>query len=586
MGSLEDLRTEWLAAWPRALSCWSPFVKLTEPRLCLTEKQAREEGLEPGGLALIRLTDQAVVVGLHTLREKQLESFALEILAHEVGHHIYAPADLADQARALIRARRGLPGHEHQAPMVVNLYQDLLINDRLQRSEKLDLAGVFRKLEEGRPPGEKVGSLWTLYLRIYEILWAMQRGTLARGTVDSVTEGDAQLGARLVRSYAHDWLRGSGRFAALCLRYLIADAQEQLSVLRPLLDALKAGKGGDFPLGLGELDPGELEESRHPSEDPSLSGLGEGEEEPGGAGHGQGQSREPFELGQVLRELGLDLSDHDLAVRYYREKALPHLIPFPRREVLLSREPLMEGLEPWDFGSPLEEVDWLESVLVSPRVVPGVTTRQRFWGVEEGTPPQVEPIDLDLYIDSSGSMPDPRRSLSYLALAGAIVTLSALRAGSAVQATLWSGPGQFRATAGFIRDEEALMRVITDAICGSTAFPLHMLGTTYRHRTERDRPVHILIISDDGVDTMGARDEQGSPGLKLAAMALEKARAGGTMVLNLWNPEAFKQPFFVQARKLGFALHRVTDWAELVSFAREFSRRQFDRRVKAGRPGS
>lgn len=585
MGSLEDLRNEWLAAWPRALSCWSPFVKLTEPRLCVTEKQAREEGLEPGGLALIRLTDQAIVVALHTLREKQLETFALEILAHEVGHHIYAPADLADQARALIRARRGLPGHEHQASMIVNLYQDLLINDRLQRSEKLDLAGVFRRLEAGRPPKEKVGSLWTLYMRIYEILWALQRGTLTRGTWDAATEGDAQLGARLVRSYAHDWLRGSGRFAALCLRYLIADTQEQLSRMRPLLDALKPGKGGDFPLGLGELDPGELQESMHPSEDPLLSGMGE-EPSGQGQGQGQGQSREPFELGQVLRELGLDLTDHDLAVRYYREKALPHLIPFPRREVPHSKEPLMEGLEPWDFGSPLEEVDWLESVLVSPRVVPGVTTRQRFWGVEEGTPPQIEPIDLDLYIDSSGSMPDPRRSLSYLALAGAIVTLSALRAGSAVQATLWSGPRQFRATPGFIRDEEALMRLITDAICGSTAFPLHMLRTTYSHRTERDRPVHILVISDDGVDTMGATDEQGTPGLELAAMALQKARAGGTLVLNLWNQDAFQQPFFVQARKLGFALHRVTDWAELVSFAREFSRRQFAQRVKAGGPGS
>lgn len=580
MGSLEDLRKEWLAAWPRALSCWSPFVKLTEPRLCLTEKQAREEGLEPGGLALIRLTDQAIVVALHTLRDKKLENFALEILAHEVGHHIYAPADLADQARALIRARRGLPGHEHQAPMIVNLYQDLLINDRLQRSEKLDLAGVFARLEEGRPAQEKVGSLWTLYMRIYEILWALQRGTLARGTVDSVTEGDAQLGARLVRSYAHDWLRGSGRFAALCLRYLIQDSEEQMARLRPLLDALKVGQGGDFPLGLGELDPGELEESKHPGDDPLLSGLGEGEEESSGAGHGQGQSREPFELGQVLRELGLNLSDHDLAVRYYREKALPHLIPFPRREVPLSKEPLMEGLEPWDFGSPLEDVDWLESVLVSPRVVPGVTTRQRFWGVEEGTPPQVEPIDLDLYIDSSGSMPDPRRNMSYLALAGAIVTLSALRAGSAVQATLWSGPGQFRATPGFIRDEEALMRLITDAICGSTAFPLHMLRTTYSQRTERDRPVHILVISDDGVDTMGATDERGTPGLELAAMALQKARAGGTLVLNLWSQDAFKQPFFVQARQLGFALHRVTDWAELVVFAREFSRRQFG--LKAG----
>ena len=58
------------------------------------------------------------------------------------------------------------------------------------------------------------------------------------------------------------------------------------------------------------------------------------------------------------------------------------------------------------------------------------------------------PVDLDLYVDSSGSMPDPQLATSYLALAGAIVALSALRAGASVQATLWSGTGQVTVTNG------------------------------------------------------------------------------------------------------------------------------------------
>ena len=40
-------------------------------------------------------------------------------------------------------------------------------------------------------------------------------------------------------------------------------------------------------------------------------------------------------------------------------------------------------------------------------------------------------------------------AISYLALAGTILALSALRAGARVQATLWSGAGQFETTAGF-----------------------------------------------------------------------------------------------------------------------------------------
>lgn len=570
--TLDALRQEWLAAWPRALACWSPFVKLTEPRLCATPAEESQEGLT-GSFALIRLTDQVVVVGLAEIAERGLGRFALEILAHEVGHHIYAPGDLGDQARALIRARYGLPGYESMAPAIVNLYQDLLINDRLQRSEKLDMAGVFLQLERTRPEGES-SRLWTLLMRIYEILWSLLRASLATAPVDDVMEGDAQLGARLIRSYAHDWVRGSGRFAALCLRYLMEDDRQESKTVRLLLDAVQAGKGGDVPMGLGEIEPGEREECQHPSLDPLLTGE---KELPVVEVASTGQAREPFELGEILRAMGLDVSEEDLAARYYREKALPHLVPFPRQERPLSQEPLMEGLEPWDFGSPLEDVDWLESVLVSPLVIPGVTTRQRFWGQSEGVPPAGEPVDLDLYIDSSGSMPNPRRQLSYLALAGTIVALSALRAGASVQATLWSGPGQFQTTPGFVRDEKTILRIITGCINGSTAFPLHMLRTTYSPRTRHDRPVHILIVSDEGVDTMAQRDEKGQDGMELARMALERARAGGTMVLNLFGPNALAQPFFVQAAGLGFDLHAVTDWGQLVQFARAFSRRQYYR---------
>src|SRR5690606_11610199 len=140
---------------------------------------------------------------------------------------------------------------------------------------------------------------------------------------------------------------------------------------------------------------------------------------------------------------GLALSDHEVAVRYYREQAIPHLIPFPRRKLPQSTDPLPEGLEPWDIGEPLDDVDWVQSVLTSPTVVPGMTTVKRLWGTSPGNAPQLEPLDLDLYVDSSGSMANPQRQISYPALAGAVICLSALRVGARVQATLWSGTQQF-----------------------------------------------------------------------------------------------------------------------------------------------
>src|SRR5690606_10212074 len=118
-----------------------------------------------------------------------------------------------------------------------------------------------------------------------------------------------------------------------------------------------------------------------------------------------GQFRQPFEYGEILRATGLDLDEAEVAIRYYRERAGRHLIPFPTRPSVSATDPLPEGVAPWDTGEPLADIDWTETITRSPTVVPGITTVQREWGTDAGSQPQRMPVDLDLYVDSSGSMP-------------------------------------------------------------------------------------------------------------------------------------------------------------------------------------
>jgi hypothetical protein len=549
--------------------------------LCLSKAAAVREGLT-GSFAMIRLVDQAIVVSLPGVVSSGVEGLAPEVLAHEIGHHVLAPATLTDHARCLARMRRGLPGQEQQAPFVANLYTDILINDRLQRSAGLRMGEVYRVLGGGGDAGD----LWTLYMRIYEILWRLERGALGAGRPNDRIEGDAWLAARLVRSYARDWVRGSGRFAALLLPYLMDEAKE--AAARRWLDTIGAGAGGT-PTGLTEEEADERDGARHPALDEELPGdeLGEGESdaptEPSAAEQrSRGQAREPFEYGNVLRASGIKLTAHEAAVRYYRERALPHIVPFPTRRVPQATDPLPEGLEPWDLGQPMDDVDWLQTLALSPRVIPGLTTVQRVWGWSEGAEPRQLPVDLDLYVDSSGSMVDPRQHVSYPALAGAIIALSALRAGASVQATLWSGARQWKATSGFVRDERAILEVLTGYLGGGTAFPIHALRDTYANRRPGTRPAHILVISDDGVSTMWDEDERGESGWDISAAALARAGAGGTLVLNLplnWERGAKGESplaVIVRAREeQGWAIHRVASWEDVVTFAREFSRRQY-----------
>jgi len=589
--STTRLRERWEAAWPEALAAWSRFTRLRPPTLCLSADDARREGLT-GSFAMIRLRDQAVVVSLPQVAASGVEAYAVEVLAHEIGHHVLAPATLTDHVCMIARMRRGLPTLERHAPTVANLYTDLLINDRLQRGAGLRMAGVYHALAASHPGAG--GAVWALYMRIYELLWSLERGSLGGGPTDDRLEGDAWLGARLVRSYARDWLDGSGRFASLLLPHLLED-ETSAAIIETLLDT-RAAAAGSNPPGVVDEDPGEAGGAVHPAADAELAGL------PGDDGGapaappleaernlpGRGQAREPFQYGEILRGAGLDITDHEAAVRYYRERALPHLVPFPGRPAPRAGDPLPEGLEPWELGDPLDAADWLQSVLLSPHVIPGMTTVQRVWGSTEAQEPARVPLDLDLYVDSSGSMPNPQHFTSYPALAGAILCLSALRAGARVQATLWSGARQFTTTRGFVRDEHEILGVLTGYFGGGTAFPIHLLRDTYQSRRADARPAHVLVISDDGVSTMFDTDERGDDGWAVAAAALARAGGGGSFVLNLsdgWESSPHG-PFAAIRRardEQGWAVHRVASLEELVAFARWFSRLRYGGADAGGR---
>lgn len=585
MTSPPPLIERWRAAWPQALEAWSKYTRLHDARFCHTTLEASKEGLS-GSFAMIRLSDQSVVVDLQGVRELGLDDYAVEILAHEIGHHVLAPASAADHFRLLARIRRALPTLEHHAAMVANLYTDLYINDRLQRQAGLRMDHIYRKLEEASARKASTASpskVWLLYMRIYEDLWKLPKGDLGGGAADEAMDTDAWLGARLIRVYAKDWMDGGGKFATLLLPYLVRKEEDEKRFL-PMFDTRDAAEGCE-PSGGQQIEPGELEDAIHPVNDSRVSGLDDDAEPPadGDAVSGASQTREPYEYGEILKAAGVKLSEEEIAVRYYRERALPHLISYPKLPAPLSKELQMEGLESWQIGDPLDEVDWLQSVLQHPRPIPGLTTVRRTYGPDAMRPAKREPVDLDLYVDSSGSMPNPRTKTSYLALAGAVIALSALRAGAHVQVTLWSGSRQYMKTRGFVRDDREVLGVLTDFFGGTTCFPIHLLRETFT--AERERRTHILMISDDGITTMFDRDEKGGSGWDIAAHALKMGGAGGTMALNLpndweqagkWNWRREPYDALKRARsEQGWDIHAIARFEDLIEFARAFSRRHY-----------
>lgn len=593
---LRALQDAWQSVWPEALALWSRFVQLHEPVWCCTADDEAREQLS-GSFAMIRLVDHSIVISLRQVRQQKLERFALEILAHEIGHHVYCPADLTDNARLLARTRAGLPTKESLAPMISNLYSDLMINDRLQRSDELDMAGVYLQLGS-----ESQSRVWTLYMRIYEILWKLGRGALAKGECDQRLNQDAQLGARLIRSYSKDWLDGAGRFAMLCLPYVIEDEEERLRrVLAGWCDTRDAGRGG-FPEGLTELDDAEISGALHPAEDAELSGIDLSDLSPeeaakvGGRVPGELSGRktaknyrQPFEYAEVLKASGVQLGAREITARYYRERAIPHLIPFPVRRQPRTSDPQPEGLDLWEVGSPLDQVDWIGTLSASPVVVPGVTTRERHYGDSPGSDPQTIPFDLYLGIDCSGSMGDPAHRLSYPVLAGAIVALSALRAGSRVKVVLSGEPGKTISTDGFVRNQAVIMQTLASYLGTGYSFGIHRLAETFGSDEPPPRPVHLLIVSDNDMFSMLNEKGNGRQGWDVARESLQRCGGGGTFVLQLPEPVlAGTWPqatgkYITRMKQDGWNVSLVDSMEQLVGFARQFSRTNYER--TGTRPG-
>lgn len=582
----DKLLEAWRARWNDALCAWSRFTKLHEPRWVFKEADEKKEGLS-GSFAMIRLTDHTVVISLRQVREKKLEGFATEILAHEIGHHVYAPADLRDNARLLARITAGLPSMELHAPLVSNLYTDLLINDRLQRGEGLDMGAVYSALNV-----ESSGKLWSLYMLIYETLWNLPSGTLNKGDTSQKTIYDATLAAKIIRVYSKDWLDGAGRFAMLIAPYLDrALSKKDVAALSPILDTRNAGAGDTIPDGLSTAEPQEQEGATHPSADRELTGIGGMDEEeddeteeasdkssPRGGGEGKiggrkNQYRDPAKYAELMKGLGVKVSEDDLIINYYKELARPHLIRFPEKINKQAAEPLPEGLDLWDIGDPISEIDWVESSAHSPVVIPGVTTVQRTYGETEGGDPQKQPLDLYLGIDCSGSMLNPKYGLSYPILAGTIVALSALRAKARVKATLSGEPGKYASTDGFVKSEKEIMTLLTSYLGTGYSFGVLRLKDTFIDGAKPKRPTHILIVTDNDIFYMLNETKNG---WEIMTEALEKAGGGGTCLLNVSSPYGTEKQI-EQLRKIGWNVSLVSNEEEMVRFARQFAKLKYDK---------
>lgn len=570
----ETLKHNWQSNWDEARTIWSPFVKLREPVWCLNSSEARKEGLT-GSFAMIRLSDHRIVIDLEEVNKLDVNDCALQVLAHEIGHHIYTPANLHDNAILLSRIQWGLAGIENRTAFVSNIYSDFLINDMLQRSKGLDMAKVYHKVNKCA----EFSKLWTLVMRTYEYLWRLNRGALSATSrfQSPALDADASLVASLIRSYSKNWMDGAGRFTALLYPYILEDEDYQ-NARRSLLiylDAEAAGLNGGIIAGITEID----DEAINGNVDPRREALGIKEVEEKAASNGVGLSQqggtgpwqrylEPGIYIDLLRKVNPALSEQELLNNYYREIALPHLVDFPLEQSNPVSYNLPEGTDSWDLGDSIDEIDWLETSIYSPEIIPGYSTVKRVYGPDNDSLSVASPLNVYIGVDCSGSMGNPKFTFSWPVLAAAIIGLSALRAGAKVMACLSGEPGSYLESEGYATSESEVLTVLTSYLGTGYAYGIPRLKTPFEFPL-KDKS-HVIIVTDDDIFSMlSAEMKTMESNWDIIEQSLKNAGGHGTLVLHSrpdWHQEEAQR--LVQ---MGWEIYYVTNEKELLDFARSFS---------------
>jgi hypothetical protein len=503
------LREQIETHWPKAQAHWSRFLLLSQPLNAAGERD----------IAKIDLSTRQVYLNGDEIEQKQLLDCLEGILAHEIGHHVRYPGSLVTHARLRMLEKSLLPMEDYS---VVNLFTDLLINESLGHALRNQLMRVYQAFQA--EVKWKQDPAFLFYLSIYEELWQLEPGVLmgpgrpeferrfpsARADAQLVAQNLFNLGPNLFTQFIY--------FVSIISRY-IEPLQGELPI-----------SADPYQCGCGEPSPEDWADALHPSPR-ELEAVKKALE----SGWIEQETAERVLGPEALerRIAGLPGQNQanaeavpEVMAAYYRLQAERLLFTPPPRQTF-GDALVPTTLDEWEAGEPVALIDWLSTLRLRGVELGGVQPlrRERISDVEGLDVPLWQPR-VEIYLDVSGSMPDPRRSLNAMTLAAQILCLGAVRAGGWIRALLYSSDSV--AYWQWCRSETEISRFMMHYIGSGTHFPFNKLSDSVREC--RDSQPTRVVISDTDFD----HNYQSDP--KNAAIFADAAAVSAPLVLLLHSP--------------------------------------------------
>jgi hypothetical protein len=444
-----------------------PIPKVGE----ITPSAAEDE--EQGEAVGLEMKQKQITINstfLSRTREKMTEELVVEaLLDHGITHYTFCPWDFHTHLMLYAEAKKVM-GDKEMAKQVANYFIDVTADTYCVKKRFTEIPELHRVLKKGGV--EKV------IASLYEKIWGVDLGIL-----DSKTgkKGHEEIVRRLARIPYLDrsrWPESMKKFARSLKPLLLEEQKEQEAM---------GGKGDSNPQGdhdlnsysYEELDQGLRDFAKESLALPEFKDIVEDfSEELKEAGYG-------MERG-MGRGRGAPI---DADILFYMKLAESYSIPL--RKLPLEKKGYLHphSHSPWELGSPFQDMDIWTSF---GKIMPGIT---QIWkkregkgrGKIEGTP------DCLIAIDSSGSMINPRKNLSYAVLGAACAANAYLRNDSKVGVYNFSdAPMGGRDVLNFTDHREDIYRVLCKYFGGGTALDLEDLVPLIQGRKNLD----LLIITD------------------------------------------------------------------------------------------
>jgi hypothetical protein len=531
-----DLSALVAAAWPRAQARWSPFLLLKHP----VDDEAQPT------VAHIHLGTRQVALHHKLIAEKGLADCVEAILAHEIGHHVRYPASLVTQARLRLLERSLLPFDDYS---VINLFTDLLINETIGHELHEPLARTYQAFS-GDSNWEE-GPAFLFYMAVYEELWQMEPGSLMGPGVKEFEKAyhgyraDAQVLSQDLFALGPNLFTQFIYFLSVLSRYIRPQKGKQPIIIDP------------YSCGCGDPSPEDWAEALTPSTRELQAierALAEGwlREETGD------RMRDEKALERRIRGLpGTKGADATLVpevmAAYYRQQAERYLIkPPPQKR--LGEAVVPTTLDDWEVGDAPRDIDWL-STLVQRGPVYGVVQPLKRVSIAdvEGHEVAMWQPRIEIYLDVSGSMPDPRTTRNAMTLAAQILHTAAIRAGGWARALIYSNAAVKHWD--WCRSEVELSRFLMHYVGGGTIFPFDVLQKSVQECVGT-QPIRVAIT-----DTDFDRNYDSKP--THADLFKEAVAASPHFVLLLHNPDAKKTPRYTQAGARVVRVERMEDFPRM-----------------------